>query len=1382
MTDSSELQIDGDLFEALEKVLGREPTEAEPVVILAAYVHSLAKGYGLSDSQRLPESQLGRGDPPAPAKPLIQHFLAEGSFDGEVLRDRLYDIFVALAEDGRARRVLNENAPLSAVGLLKAAQILWNLEATASRPRLPILSGQTITTRGGTVRADIKVPGANDDFATMTWTKRTNHGATGLGAGGAHHSSGQGFRTKGARLAVLAAQHLIAGNSQPVADTEGAVLSRPHPLKRRAAIVWPADEPDLIASSPKPARQDTIAVSLQPEGHPASNTSAPWAGRILVGSPAAVSSAYQRRSFDDEIDRLWSGGGDRRVWLRGGPGLGKSYTARRVMHDAIAQQDVASEELLIWVDSATPQSVREAFSAAVDSMPELGASVATEAQDRVERQSRALLGVLARSTWRWLIVLDNADATALIETGLIPPGGNPNGRVLVTTLSRDHRMAANGRVIAVDLFTPEEAEAYLRAQLDPTSGRASLLARACVTDTTALAATVGYHPLALSVAAATIVTNAMHVDDWITEFQSGAAMDAAADARDGGGYPHLIGATWRLALAKASEGMPDGLVERTAMVAALQDPDGHPTWLWDRDTVTTWVTGGTALSRRHGVPVVVTRLIDHGILELRGNTWRQGTVAIHQLAARAVRELADAEALAALASVLTNEWLLQVTDPEAPAKGSTLHSNIRPITALQALPDLTRQAATALLGYDSPPSLHVVSNLLAPTLEEFAPYLRQGGVLGLTELAGDLLDVALQEQELGLTSRADARFAQAEQIYLQLLDDDSVSDDLRAVHLWRLSELQEVVGRSNEARETRTWAIRLYERLTENDINHGDLESLVVLVRLHERHGDSDRANQLLALVDKYLEHAELAGPATAEPPVADHLASFERGESLRSRAAQLRSLRRDDEAKELLAQAVELFGMVSQHHGLNVYAAFAGRELADIHIGTGHWDAAAECLTQVVASIPTTDNRVLLASVQKRLGRTEEVSTLISAAATLSVDSAKPSESEYPDGWEKFRDLLHKTWEYRLLRLLVRAMERERWNDAAGLAAGLLQIAQQHAEVNPGDHEQDLADAHQMLGKILARLRQLDESTYHLTRSVVIFEMLAELEPDNENLRLELARSLFWLGTTTSLLGRSEDATAQLGRSILLWQELLKHPPADGSAIRGLTDTLSMLATVHRGADRPEEAIDCYLRCAANWQAVADQDVDALGPRRRLGSALWDLGKTYLTLDRPADAVNPLTRSVDAWQTVIQLAPEDHTTLIELARARTGLILSHKALNDTKTALSLASLAVADLQLATREDPDNYEAQSMLANVLSLLSVLYYDRGHLADAEDSIAHAVNISQLLADLAPGEYERTLVLYLRGLAEIQQELGHTENAGAVTARIDDLIRRYPELSE
>ncbi|WP_454778014.1 tetratricopeptide repeat protein [Georgenia muralis] len=604
------------------------------------------------------------------------------------------------------------------------------------------------------------------------------------------------------------------------------------------------------------------------------------------------------------------------------------------------------------------------------------------------------------------------------------------------------------------------------------------------------------------------------------------------------------------------------------MVAALQNPDGHPTWLWDRDAVTAWVAGGATLQRRHGVPVAVQRLIDNGILELRGNTWKQGRVAIHQLAARAVRELADAGTLADLASVLADEWLLQITDAESPALPSTLHSNLRPIAALPELPQSTRQAAVALLRFrqpDSPQSLVVETE----SLDEVATYLRQGGATGLAELADKLAEIGAAEQSLGRSDEAHARYIQAVQIYHQLIDhDESVSDDLRASYLRSLGDLEESLGRSDDARESFARSVRLYERLTETSTD-GDLKYLVALAKLHDRLGNPDEKDRVLARVDRFVNQ-----PAVTAAAGADTTSVLRRGDSLWRLGRQLRSLGRVDEARDLLARAVDTYRQTdpTMKPLAESHANVVLREMADIHIETGQWQDAAECLTQAVTEAEWTagDSHVLLASVQKRLGQLDNVAVNLALAAPSVAEHERPApppnEAAY---WRRVRDIVRGFKELRLNELLLDAWERGRWDDAVGLGAGVLEIAQKRAEASPGDHEQDLADAHQSLGVSFLQLDRLDEAVDHLTRSAAISQMLTELEPGDRQIRKKLADALVLLGHATAQGGELEEATMALDRSVGILQELADQSSDDKSVHRSLARTLDAQSRVHLCAGR---------------------------------------------------------------------------------------------------------------------------------------------------------------------------------------------------------------------
>ena len=231
----TELEITQDLVEALDKHFVSMLTTPEPVAILAAYLDSLAKSYGLSESGKNDEDPLQRVDLPPRAGALVNHYLADGAalIEVDALRDRLYDVFVELSRNPSARKELNKNTPLTDQGLLQLAQIYWNLEGNDHRRLLPIRPG-TITTLDKPMHADIPAPQANKDFATMPWTARVN-------LKGSYKSSGQGFRKQGVRLAVLTAKHIIDGNSLAPPSLGNADLRRTENAagSLHVSIVWP---------------------------------------------------------------------------------------------------------------------------------------------------------------------------------------------------------------------------------------------------------------------------------------------------------------------------------------------------------------------------------------------------------------------------------------------------------------------------------------------------------------------------------------------------------------------------------------------------------------------------------------------------------------------------------------------------------------------------------------------------------------------------------------------------------------------------------------------------------------------------------------------------------------------------------------------------------------------------------------------------------------------------------------------------------------------------------------------------------------------------------------------------------------------------------------
>lgn len=1394
----AEIEITADLSDALGWVLGAAPTAPEPVVVVAACLDALAKGYGLSESQMIVEDPLERADLPAPALEMLQSLLAAGGseIDADALRNLLYTVFGQLAQDRDARRHLNSNQPLTEVGLLMVGQVYWNLEGTHDRPGLPIRPGKiTKADRSGSrqVAADIPVPGVNMDFATMTWTARVNQKSRGK-------SSGQGFRNQGARLAVLAAQFLVGSHTWPLPDLDAAVLHHPpggQGSPRVCSISWPGDQPPK--ATPAAARPEAAEAAQKPrstrpdrpgEAQPAHSDTT----RVLVGAPGEVGAGYQRRATDEEVEGLWADGGDRRIWLRGGPGLGKSYSARRVMQEAVADQSADHDELLIWVDSADAATVPEALSSAADRLRQQGVSVPGDSQDSAERRARALLGLLAVTTLRWLIVLDNADASSLIEAGLVPPGGNPNGRVLLTTRDPGHRIAGHGRVVTARLFTPREADEYLRNDAHLVGRSTGPLAAATHAQTSALAETVGHHPLALSVAASTIAANAMTVPDWIEEFTTAGALDTVADEPDTGGYPHLIGAAWQVALSRAGHGLPEGVVERAAMVAALQDPDGHPTWLWDRDSVADWVASGQTLTRRHGMPVAVQRLIDNGIVELRGGTWRGGHVAIHRLAARAVRELPDPAGLAQIAGILAKEWLLQLTANRSAAQPDVLHRSLRPIGALgDLLPTAARQTVTVLLGFRQPQPSRLFTRLTRERVDALEPYLRMGGASVRIELASTLLDLADQEATLGRPEQARTAYSRAADVYVQLVEDSSLHDDELASCLTSLGDIQVKLGNPAQSRAHWERAATLLERLADTTSDTDRISRyLSGLVTLHDLLGHQDRKAETLVRAEELLTRSPDDLASSAGLPEVLH-----QGRTWRILAELMEQAGRLDTAKECLSRAATVYEEFRDLGDLmDRQWAEVLQELALLHATTGEWSDAERLLARLtdISQIDPEDSTgeqdkfehrrrealVLLASVQTHLGHRDDARQSMARAASQYPEHTTDDDDPFDFPLDVYDALSATMLHTSLEQALAASLAMNRWEEAQGLSGYLVDLAQRAADAAPGDTqaEEALAGAHLYKGAILYDQGAWDLAEADLARAVDIFHLLSELDPESTDTQRNLARALYWQARSLDRAGRAHEGLDAMTRSVSAYRRLFEQAPDDWEPAVNLTDSLTMLGLMELALGNRDEAVACQEESIPILSRLAAQSPDDDTAQIALADALLSLGRTQIP--RPEVAVETLRRAKQIYlEVVVRQAPEEQETRVSLATTCMALYVALKEVDCLEEALRHLNEAVTDLRALADRAPDDRDLQSKLAQALGALGEQHAKSGRQQQAVDCLSRSANILQLLHDLNPDECPDTLILVLFSLAESLRDLGRTDEADQVDARARDLTDQYPD---
>ena len=1317
MATTGKLDIGRTLYDAYEYLISEFPTDPEPVIVLAAYLHSLVDGHGLTESQHLDPMSLERAELPEGAREFVDHFIA-GSADDDSLRAGLYEAFTALSGDLDTRRALDGNQPLTPEEFLLVAQVGWNLEANNVRVRLPLVSG-TVSAMGRTVVADMKVPDVNLDFATMSWTKRRNQRVD-----SPRKSAGASFGRQVARLAVLTAKWLVGAHPLQAPGLGAARLLVPTD-RGPYVITWVSD-----AASP-PRAEDSLGRDRAGNDDSSGN-------RVLVGNFIAVGMHYQPRGFDDELELLWADGGDRRVWLHGGPGLGKSFAARRIMQESLESLNDDREALLIWVDSANAETVIREFARAADQIG-LQSEVEADAPDREVRLSRRLLEHLTTSEARWLVVLDNADAEDLIGGRLVPPGTNPRGRVLMTSVSSSQRSEGSGRQLEAEVYSSEEAEAYLAARLPIASSE----------ERTALSKALGHHPLGLSIAASTIVAEGMAISDWLTEFVSADRMDVAADHSDAGGYPHLIGSAWRLALSRAAQGLPDGVVERAAIVASLQDPDGHPTWLWRSGAVNGWVAAGLPMLMREGrLHPAIKRLVDFGILRLDGS-WREGTVAIHQLAARAIRELADPEALVQIAAILADEWLLQISGNSACTQSRDISAGIRTIAELPGIESATIDTALVLLRFSEPSSTAQVYDWKREDLGRLEPILLAGGATGSAELARRRADLGYDERDQDRLGDAQVSWSTAALLYEQCLADPTLEDEFRAKLLAALAAIEDELGRVEQARRHREQSIRSWERVRATaSTGGGSLSMLVALTDLHRQQMDDEEST---AALDRAL--AVLVQERFSD--------EFAEARWLTELAGRLRSRGRLEEALALFRRAAELYSRTSTGRG--VYLERVGNDLASTYAELGRWSDAEEWFLRSRGA------PAMIASVQLRQGCADRARQTIRQASAairnnasheVRIATASTADSD-------FRQQRELDYIGQINFMVAKAMGQGRDEDATGMALRLLDVERAAAIANPDVVSDRLSTAYAM-----AAITSGNLDLYAGT--VSLLQLRAELEPQNVNAQKEYGGAVVLMADAEKKEGALESAIDSASRAVDIF-ELNGIDPTDLL----MQVALHVLADSNKQLGNLNEAIGWAGRRVTIWQgAMAKSHTD-----RDVQSSLADAYEGLVKLQFAERLWEEVAKTsgdlLNLRRSLAQIESGTPESQSKLADALLFLGNSHENLGRFDEALAFTEEAVSVRNRLVDRDPTDPLLQSELAHSLMMLFTTLNRLDRDEAAVEALSRAVDYLQLPTELDPNAHKSLQVGLLGELASGFRQLGRNAEADAAIARSDELNRRFPD---
>ena len=352
--------------------------------------------------------------------------------------------------------------------------------------------------------------------------------------------------------------------------------------------------------------------------------------RIRFRLPRVVAHFTGREDLLAELDAALS---QRRAGvicqtLSGLGGVGKTQLAAAYMAAHHDEYDIAA-----WVRADDDGITDLADLAVALALPVTGRTPAERAED--------VLVFLANTDRRWLLVFDNVSGPHALAR--LPNSGC--GRVLVTSRHRGG-YDAFGPEVAVGIFDADTARQYLLAR----SGRTDKETN----DADAVAATLGYLPLALAHAGAfcgsgTGVPFGEYLE-LLEDLPSHELFDTSPDVF----YQHTVGATWNTSITAAGQQAP--LARPALEMAAYLAPETIPRSFFA-------VLEENSAAGRKRVTDALTALHRYSLATVSGNQ-----IGVHRLLQKVIRDrLADQDQVSAVTHALAAIQRAIPEDPELPA-------------------------------------------------------------------------------------------------------------------------------------------------------------------------------------------------------------------------------------------------------------------------------------------------------------------------------------------------------------------------------------------------------------------------------------------------------------------------------------------------------------------------------------------------------------------------------------------------------------------------------------------------------------------------------------------------------------------------------------------
>ncbi len=303
-----------------------------------------------------------------------------------------------------------------------------------------------------------------------------------------------------------------------------------------------------------------------------------------------------------------------------------------------------------------------------------------------------------------------------------------------------------------------------------------------------------------------------------------------------------------------------------------------------------------------------------------------------------------------------------------------------------------------------------------------------------------------------------------------------------------------------------------------------------------------------------------------------------------------------------------------------------------------------------------------------------------------------------------------------------------------------------------------DVADALVPFG------RSAEASELH-TRAMRTRKRLADAEPDNTQLALDVSTTFSHLGDLALRQGRADDGRAFFEDALAIRKRLADAEPDNTAFARDVSVSFGRLGGLALRQGRADDARALFEDALAVAKRLADAEPDNTELARDVSVSFYHLGDLALRRGRADDARAVFEDALAIGKRLADAEP-DNTQLardVSVAFGRLGDLALRQGRADDARALFEDALAVAK-RLADAE-PDNTELARDVSVSFSQLGDLALRQGRADDARAFLEDSVTICKRLADTEPDNTElaRGVSASFSRLGDVALRQGRSDDA-------------------